>query len=67
MFFPQTAVSQGLGFGAGLEPQAARPPACCLRPESVIQHCTHGSILIRRRRGHPGVVLPLVVSNSADH
>ena len=28
---------------------------------------THGSILIRRQRGHPGVVLPLVISNSANH
>ena len=28
---------------------------------------THGSFLIRRRRGHPGVVLPLVISNSANH
>ena len=27
--------------------------------------CTHGSFSIRRRRGHPGAVLPLVVSNSA--
>ena len=25
-----------------------------------------GSLLIRRRRGHPGVVLALVVSNSAN-
>ena len=28
---------------------------------------TQGSCLIRRRRGHPGVVLPLVVSISANH
>ena len=28
---------------------------------------THGSFLIRRQRGHPGVVLPLVISNSANH
>ena len=28
--------------------------------------CTHGSFLIRCQRGHPGVVLPLVVSNSAS-
>ena len=27
----------------------------------------HGSFLIRRQRGHPGVVLPLVISNSAHH
>ena len=27
---------------------------------------THGSFLIRRQRGRPGVVLPLVVSNSAN-
>ena len=26
---------------------------------------THGSLLVRRRRGHPGVVLPLAVSISA--
>ena len=28
---------------------------------------THGSFLIRRQRGHPDVVLPLVISNSANH
>ena len=28
---------------------------------------THGPSLIRRQRGHPGVVLPLVIYNSADH
>ena len=28
---------------------------------------THGSFLIRRQRGDPGVVLPLVISNSANH
>ena len=28
---------------------------------------THGSFLIRRQRSHPGVVLPLVISNSANH
>ena len=28
---------------------------------------THGSFLIRRQRGHPGVVLPLVTSSSANH
>ena len=28
--------------------------------------CTHGSFLIRRQRGHAGVVLPLVVSDSAN-
>ena len=27
---------------------------------------THGSFLIRRQRGHPSVVLPLVVSKSAN-
>ena len=27
----------------------------------------HGSFLIRRQRGHPGLVLPLVISNSANH
>ena len=27
----------------------------------------HGSFLIRRQRGHPGVALPLVISNSANH
>ena len=30
-------------------------------------HCTHGSFLNRRQPGHPGVVLPLVISNSANH
>ena len=29
--------------------------------------CTHGLLRIRRQRGHPGVVLPLVISNSASH
>ena len=28
---------------------------------------THGSLLIRRQHGHLGVVLPLVISNSANH
>ena len=28
---------------------------------------THGSFLIRHQRGHPGVVLPHVISNSANH
>ena len=28
---------------------------------------THGSFLIRRQRGHPGVVLPLVIYNSANY
>ena len=28
---------------------------------------THGSFLIRSQRGRPGVVLPLVISNSANH
>ena len=28
---------------------------------------THGSFLIRRHRGHPGVVLPPVISTSANH
>ena len=32
----------------------------------VIAISTHGSCLIRRQRGHPGVVLPLVISNSAE-
>ena len=27
----------------------------------------HGSFLIRRQRGHPGVVLPLVISDLANH
>ena len=27
----------------------------------------HGSFLIRRQRGHPGVVLPLVVSDLVNH
>ena len=29
--------------------------------------CTHDSFLIRCQRGHPGVVLPLVISDSANH
>ena len=29
--------------------------------------CTHGSFSIRRQRGRPGVILQLVVSNSASH
>ena len=28
---------------------------------------THGSFLIRRQRGHPGFVLPLLISNSANN
>ena len=31
------------------------------------RNCAHGSFLIRRRRGHPGVVLALVISDSANH
>ena len=34
---------------------------------SSMQKHTHGSFPIRRQRGHPGVVLPLVISNSATH
>ena len=29
--------------------------------------CAHGSFLIRRQRGHPGLVLPLVIYNSVNH
>ena len=29
--------------------------------------CTHGSFLTRRQRGHPGLVLSLVASSSANH
>ena len=29
--------------------------------------CVQGSFLIRRQRGHPGVDLPIVISNSANH
>ena len=36
----------------------------CIRRQHLRKH---GSFLIRRRRGHPGVVLPLVISNSANH
>ena len=36
-----------------------------LADEDQVLH-THGSFLIRRQRGHPGVVLPLVISNSAN-
>ena len=28
---------------------------------------SHGSFLIRRQRGHPGVVLQLVICSSANH
>ena len=28
---------------------------------------THGSFLIRRQHGHPGVCLPLVIYNSANY
>ena len=35
-------------------------------PSSVIG-CTHGWFLTRRQRGHPDVVVPLVISNSANH
>ena len=31
-----------------------------------ILHRTHGSFLIRRQRGHPGVVLPLVISKFGE-
>ena len=36
---------------------------------SSLNHCHYipqGSFLIRRQRGHPGVVLQLVISNSAN-
>ena len=29
--------------------------------------CTHTSFIIRRQRGHPGLVLPLAISNSANN
>ena len=32
-----------------------------------MQATTHGSFLIRRQRGHPGFVLPLVIFKSANH
>ena len=48
-------------------------PPCTSRPQMhlagyLLQRVvdTHGSFLIRRQRGHPGVVLPLVVSNPAN-
>ena len=31
-----------------------------------IHQIIHGSFLVRRQRGHPGVALPLVISNSAN-
>ena len=31
-----------------------------------LKHGTHGSCLIRHQRGRPGVVLPFVISNSAN-
>ena len=33
----------------------------------TVGYGTRGSFLIRRRRDHPGVVLALVISNSATH
>ena len=33
----------------------------------MISEWAHGSFPIRRQRGHPGVVLPLVISNLAKH
>ena len=38
-----------------------------LRSLAIRTGRTHGSCLIRRQRGHPGVVLSLVVSSSANH
>ena len=32
-----------------------------------LSHTTHGSFLVRRQRGHPGVVLPPVIYDSANH
>ena len=32
-----------------------------------LSNTTRGSFLVRRTRRHPGVVLPLVISNSANH
>ena len=40
---------------------------CWTAGPSFCHVCTHGSFLIRRQRGHPGVVLPLVISNPANH
>ena len=34
--------------------------------QEAVLLCTHGSFLIRRQRGHPGVALPLVIYNSAN-
>ena len=32
----------------------------------MVEEEVHGSFLIRHQRGHPGVALPLVISNSAN-
>ena len=44
-------------------------PSCLAgrRAPAALQSTTHGSFPIRRQRDHPGVVLPLVISNSANH
>ena len=33
----------------------------------ITYYILHGSSLIRRQRGHPGVVLPPFISDSANH
>ena len=38
------------------------PPAA----QTAAKSSTHGSFLIRRQRGHPGAVLPLVISNRQE-
>ena len=56
-----------IGFGTlELPPARARRHAFEKKQARVRTH-THGSFQIRRQRGYPGVVLQLVVSNSANH
>ena len=40
--------------------------ACVCVCQATPQHGTHGSLPIRRQRGHPGAALLLVIYNSAN-
>ena len=65
---PPIAVSEGTlllhtaELARSSEARAERMPACALAHGRA-----RGSFPIRRQRGHPGVALPLVVSNPANH
>ena len=50
----------GVGAAEGLS------GGCASFSGNHLSNTTHGSVLIRRQCGPPGVVLPLFVSNSAD-